>query len=105
MSTGRTGAAIADLLAEKGHDVTFLKAQDSVSPRAEMTTRSYVSFHDLDDLLKDELQNQNYHYGFYTWRPLVITPSIPSKSMGQKVATRDDLKIDSQKRDVDSFEA
>ena len=53
-STGSTGAEIADVLAETGHEVTFLHAKDSVLPkvRTQLKLASFVTFADLDAALR-----------------------------------------------------
>ena len=55
-STGATGAAIAEHLARRGHDVTLLHARDAVVPAADSITRQeFSTFADLDALLRDTL--------------------------------------------------
>lgn len=60
VSTGRTGAAIADRLAAKGWDVTFVHGQSSALPNARTTRVPYGSFADLDATLQRELAAQAY---------------------------------------------
>jgi phosphopantothenoylcysteine decarboxylase/phosphopantothenate--cysteine ligase len=62
-SSGRTGAMLADYFRAQGHHVTFLHAQGSILPELKATSlrlRSFVTFSDLEQALKDELGTQNY---------------------------------------------
>ena len=57
-STGATGAAIADQLARRGHDVTLLHARDAVVPQTDTITRHpFTTFAELDALLRGTLSN------------------------------------------------
>ena len=60
MSTGNTGASIADFLIADGFDVTFLHAKDSRTPEANCNTIKYVSFNDLNSEIKRTLSKNNY---------------------------------------------
>jgi phosphopantothenoylcysteine decarboxylase/phosphopantothenate--cysteine ligase len=60
-STGSTGAAIADHLAGRGHDVTLLHAANAVLPRSDaVSRRSFVTFGDLESLLRTTLSDERY---------------------------------------------
>jgi phosphopantothenoylcysteine decarboxylase/phosphopantothenate--cysteine ligase len=60
-STGSTGAAIADHLADRGHDVTLLHAANAVLPRSDaVRRRSFVTFGDLESLLRTTLSEERY---------------------------------------------
>jgi phosphopantothenoylcysteine decarboxylase/phosphopantothenate--cysteine ligase len=60
-STGATGAAIADHLAVRGHDVTLLHASNAVLPRSDAVhRRSFVTFGDLESLLRRTLSDERY---------------------------------------------
>lgn len=61
VSTGRTGAAIADRLTAKGWEVTFVHGQASALPQAQATRLAYGSFADLEATLQRELGAQHYH--------------------------------------------
>lgn len=60
VSTGRTGATIADRLAAKGWQVTFVHGQGSALPNASIARVPYGSFADLDATLQRELAAQRY---------------------------------------------
>jgi phosphopantothenoylcysteine decarboxylase/phosphopantothenate--cysteine ligase len=56
VSTGRTGAAIADHLASSGHEVTLVHAANAVVPRSpSVATIGYKTFGDLDRALRATL--------------------------------------------------
>ena len=61
MSTGNTGATIADYLFSDGYDVTFLHAKDSKTPKADCRIFEYISFSDLNSGIKNLLSNNNYN--------------------------------------------
>ncbi len=60
LSTGKTGASLADWFFVNGHNVTLIKAEDAVSPIAPVNTLKYNSFNELESLLKLELSKNNY---------------------------------------------
>ncbi len=60
MSTGNTGATIADYLFSDGYDITFLHAKDSKIPKANCNILEYISFNDLNSEIKRLLSNNNY---------------------------------------------
>ncbi len=51
MSTGRTGATIASVFSELGHEVCFLHASHSVQAKGEMRRESFTTFADLESQL------------------------------------------------------
>lgn len=60
-STGSTGAAIADHLARRGHDVTLLHAASAVLPVSDaISRRSFETFGDLDSLLRATLSEHRF---------------------------------------------
>jgi phosphopantothenoylcysteine decarboxylase / phosphopantothenate---cysteine ligase len=60
-STGSTGAAIADHLARRRHDVTLLHAANAVIPSSDAITRHpFVTFSDLDSLLRTTLAAERF---------------------------------------------
>lgn len=60
-STGRTGAALADLLQSAGIDVTLLHSEAAIQPQSsEVQRRTYVSFKDLQAELHESLAKRNY---------------------------------------------
>ena len=52
MSTGKTGAALADYLHEKGHQVLLLTNKFSEKPRTDVKIDTYESFRDIYNTLK-----------------------------------------------------
>lgn len=61
-STGQTGTAIARHFALKGHDVTLVRARDSVQapPVNGLRVRDFSTFSDLQNALKEELGDASY---------------------------------------------
>lgn len=61
-STGQTGVAIARHFAQRGHEVTLVRAKDSVSaPRLNaLRVRDFTTFADLRETLKNELGSTDY---------------------------------------------
>ena len=60
MSTGNTGATIANYLIDDGFDVTFLHARDSILPKMECEKREYVSFNDLNSKIENILKQNSF---------------------------------------------
>lgn len=66
-SSGKTGATMAEHFVHQGHSVMFLHAADSQQPFAVdsnhpdvLTTRSYITFKDLQSLMYEELSQHSY---------------------------------------------
>ncbi len=60
LSTGKTGAAIANYFSGNNCEVTFLRAAESALPLAKCEIVDYVSFSDLNDNLKTLLSSNSY---------------------------------------------
>jgi len=60
ISTGNTGAAIANHLISDGFDITFLHAKDSTLPKLDCHKVEYFSFSDLNNELKKLLSQNNF---------------------------------------------
>jgi phosphopantothenate---cysteine ligase (CTP) len=60
VSTGRTGARLATILAERGHDVTLLRGHGAAMPSALVTTRGFGSASDLGAQLRVLLGTGDY---------------------------------------------
>ncbi len=60
MSTGNTGASIAEYLIAQGFDVTFLHAKNSKIPKANCNILEYISFNNLNLEIKNLLSNNKY---------------------------------------------
>ena len=60
LSTGKTGAAIAEYFSRNFHEVTFVHADNSVIPKIAGKFISYFSFGDLNKQLKSLLSNEDY---------------------------------------------
>lgn len=61
VSTGRTGAGIADRLTARGWDVTFVHGEGSALPTGSARRMAYGSFESLDRLLREELGANEYN--------------------------------------------
>ena len=62
-STGRTGAALADVLIRKGYDVSLVHAENSIRPSSKsdrLKLRSFTDFKSLEHILKDELKSTSF---------------------------------------------
>ncbi len=59
-STGSTGATLSDALTARGHSVTLLRARDALAPRAPVREKEFVTFQDLETMLKTELSERDY---------------------------------------------
>jgi len=60
MSTGNTGATIANYLINNGYDVTFLHAKDSILPKMDCNKIEYENFNDLNNELSKQLSQNNF---------------------------------------------
>jgi phosphopantothenoylcysteine decarboxylase/phosphopantothenate--cysteine ligase len=60
ISTGKTGALIADELHQKGIEIHLVCGQGSVRPIREVQMTEFVSFTDLNEILRLELGHSNY---------------------------------------------
>jgi phosphopantothenoylcysteine synthetase/decarboxylase len=59
-STGSTGAALSDALTARGHSVTLLRARDALASKGVAREKEFVTFDDLESLLKLELGEHDY---------------------------------------------
>jgi phosphopantothenoylcysteine decarboxylase/phosphopantothenate--cysteine ligase len=60
LSTGKTGALIADFYTSKGYQVTWIGAKHAIQPSLPCTKFYYETFNDLADVLKNQLINNHY---------------------------------------------
>lgn len=60
MSTGNTGASIADYLISNGYSVTFLSAKNSIVPKGICERKEYTSFEELNNGLEELLLQNHY---------------------------------------------
>ena len=61
ISTGRTGALLADRLSEMGADVTLLHGRKAALPKREMKRAPFTSFRDLKTKMEYLLKTGEYH--------------------------------------------
>ena len=59
-STGRTGAALADHFARRGHDVVLLRAHGALALTERGREETFRSFNDLDEALSRLLQEERF---------------------------------------------
>lgn len=64
-STGSTGAFLCDYFRAQGHEVTLLRAKDSVRPTQPGSQYEFVTFTDLNELLKMKLTESQYDAVFH----------------------------------------
>lgn len=95
ISTGRTGAELADYFAQRGHHVCFIHAQNSLVPIFATETRGFRTFNDLHTSLTQILREQDFD--------LVIHAAAVSdfsleqiRQNGNALSAGDDGKISSQ---------
>jgi phosphopantothenoylcysteine decarboxylase/phosphopantothenate--cysteine ligase len=60
LSTGKTGATIAEYFTRNFHEITFVHAQNSATPHTNCKLIPYFSFDDLNKQLKSLLSNENF---------------------------------------------
>ena len=60
LSTGKTGAAIAEYFSRNFHETTFVHAENSVIPRSANTLIPYFSFDNLNKRLKSLLSRESF---------------------------------------------
>jgi phosphopantothenoylcysteine decarboxylase / phosphopantothenate---cysteine ligase len=60
MSTGKTGATIADFLHQQGHQVLLLTSRYAVMPKSEVKTDTFESFQEIYNTLKALGKTQTY---------------------------------------------
>jgi phosphopantothenoylcysteine decarboxylase/phosphopantothenate--cysteine ligase len=60
LSTGKTGAAIAEYFSHNFHEITFVHAENSALPCADCKLIPYFSFDDLNKQLKSLLSNEDF---------------------------------------------
>lgn len=65
MSTGRTGATLADTFTRAGFEVTLIASEGSVLPEEKIHIKTYVNFNDLKNLIFDTLKSENFDYVFH----------------------------------------
>lgn len=87
-STGNTAASCAQRLLESGFDITFLHSRHSKLPHFECSKKSFESFSDLENLLKEELKT---HYDWILHAAAVSDFGI-SKTSG-KISSEGDLTL------------
>ena len=60
LSTGRTGALIADALVSRGHDVLLLRSQRAARPAENVREETFSSFGELESALKRSLRTEKF---------------------------------------------
>ncbi len=60
ISTGKTGAALADHFSTKDHEVTYLSGTSGMKPKKIVKTYSFDSFQDLNSLMQNLLSSTNF---------------------------------------------
>lgn len=61
-STGTTGATLADYFLTQGYGVRLITSSEARRPEITDDVAVYDTYYDLENLLKNELENNNYHY-------------------------------------------
>ena len=60
LSTGATGAALADAFSGRGHRVTYLHGQDAAQPQGAAARAAFTDFQDLDSRLRSLLAGRRF---------------------------------------------
>ena len=60
LSTGKTGAQVADYFTSHGYQVTWLGAINAIQPKLSCTKVTFETFNDLSDKLKTLLESNHY---------------------------------------------
>lgn len=61
LSTGQTGAFLAEAFWDQGYEVHYLGAKQSIKPQRPCMITSFTTFHDLNEKLKELLHTHSYH--------------------------------------------
>lgn len=92
LSSGKTGAQIADYFTKKGYQVTWLGAKSAIQPKLNCIKVSYETFNDLSDKLKSLLNNN--HFDLIIHAAAISDYSITSvKINNQDVIASRELKL------------
>lgn len=95
-STGATAAQIADYFTHRGDQVTYLHALGSIRPMLPFRTRSFVTFSDLNESLKQLLHDESFDAVIHL--AAVSDYSVQSIEVdGQKLPPGNEGKLPSQK--------
>ena len=99
LSTGNTGAALADYFSNQGYDVTFLKSADSKHPMSNTNLIEYEDFKSIHNILENELKNNSYDFVIHL---AAISDYSPTKiSFGNSEANLPaNLKLSSENNSV-----
>lgn len=62
LSTGNTGASLADYFSNEGYDVTFLKSAQSKFPSRETKFLEFEDYKSINNTLKNELAKNSYDF-------------------------------------------
>ncbi len=60
LSTGKTGAALAEYFSRRNYEVTIIHAHDSIQPMVNCKKIKFSSFDDLNEILKNLLSTNSY---------------------------------------------
>ena len=99
-STGKTGNVIVDYLSDVGHSVTAVCAQNAPKPKGADQVETFVTYADLDSVLKRELSTHNYDavvhlaaVSDYSVETVEVDGVAKAPSMDLKISSQSDLKL------------
>ncbi len=102
ISTGVTGATIADQLIRDGFDVTYLGAKTAAKPTGPCRLLNFSSFKDLQMLLQNELQEKYsaviHAAAVSDYSPTPLNGKIPSQSEHLNIELQKNPKLVNQLR-------
>jgi phosphopantothenoylcysteine decarboxylase/phosphopantothenate--cysteine ligase len=90
-STGATGARLAERLFDFGFDVTFLHSKFSKLPERDVQTKSFITFEDLSQSLRDTLQSSTF--GVVIHAAAVGDFSLEKPTPGGKLSSDENLTL------------
>ncbi len=96
VSTGATGAELADQFAERGWAVDYLCAEGAKVPKTKMPTRTFTDFKSLDSALREQLGNNNYSMVIHAaavsdYSVDTVNAKAPEKDL--KLSSQEDLTL------------
>lgn len=112
LSTGQTGASLAEALWDQGFDVHYLGAESAIKPQRPCTRSTFTSFNDLNSKLKTLLHENKFDCiihsaavsDFHISKIMSGSDVIPLSNENENTSnskiksTNKDLKVSSQKK-------
>lgn len=94
LSTGKSGATIAEYFSNQGYEVTFLKSHDSILPKNVENIIQYNNFKSIQENLQNELKNNSYEMVIHLAAISDYSP-VSIKTENEEVELPSDTKLSS----------